>query len=693
MRLGIDIGGTFTDLALVNTDGGVRRWKVPSTPPDFGTGVINGIDVVAADIGMDRPGLLASLEELAHGTTVTTNIVLTRTGERVGILTTRGFGDLYELARQYRGHEQDPAKVRHPVPLVPRADVEEIFERTDFRGRELLALDRPGLKHSVKTLLAKGIRSFAVCFLWSFRNPSHELTARQEILDICPDAFVALSHEACPLIGEYERLSTTVITAYAGPALRGYASALESELRAHGFGGTLLLMKSDGGLGSIDGAVRAAGQTVYSGPVAGVIGARAMARDLDEPNLITFDMGGTSTDVGLVHEGRVRKTDLQFLDRQALATPMIDVTTVGAGGGSVGWRGPEGSLRVGPQSTGADPGPACYGRGGELATVTDANLVLGLIDADFFLGGDMRLDLGAAEQALSALSDELELSPQEVAIGMFRVANSVMADAIRLRTVFAGLDPRSFTLVSFGGAGGLHAACVAEELGIERVLIPSLASVFSAAGLVTTDVVYTFMRSASETVEPSNGLDPERLAELNEAFVVLDAEAEGALDVLNVPADRRELIHEIGLSYRRQILDFDVEVHPGELSPRDVEKALRAFDDRYASIYGVGAAAPENGYDLKGFRVTGIGRLHRALPAGEEPVASSSAQPFGTRMALPAPDADELDELDLYRGEELPPGGSLAGPAIVEYADTTLLVPRGWGASVDGFNNLLLGRR
>ncbi|HUA03966.1 MAG TPA: hydantoinase/oxoprolinase family protein [Solirubrobacteraceae bacterium] len=692
MRLGIDIGGTFTDLTLANGDGAVTRWKVPSTPPDFGAGVINGIDLVASDMGMDRRSLLASLEELAHGTTVTTNLILTRTGERVGILTTRGFADLYELARQYRGHEQDPAKVSHPVPLVPRADVEEVFERTDFRGRELLPLDRIGLKYSIRALLAKGIRSFAVCFLWSFRDPSHELAARQEILDICPEAFVALSHEACPLIGEYERLSTTVITAYAGPALRRYASALESELRDYGFDGTLLLMKSDGGLGSVDGAVQAAGQTIYSGPVAGVIGARAMARDLGEPNLITFDMGGTSTDVGLVHEGRLGKTALQFLDRQALAIPMIDVTTVGAGGGSVGWRGPEGSLRVGPQSTGADPGPACYGRNGELATVTDANLVLGLIDPEFFLGGGMRLDRDAAEHALGALADELGLSIQELAIGMFRVANSVMADAIRLRTVFAGLDPRSFTLVSFGGAGGLHAACIAEELGVERVLVPSLASVFSAAGLITTDVVYTFVRSASDTVEAGDGLSPERLTELNKAFRELDAEAQNALDVLNVPADRRELIHEVGLSYRRQILDFDVEVPAGVLAPGDVAKAVRAFDDRYASIYGVGAAAPENGYDLKGFRVTGIGRLRRAFAGGTDEVVASSAQPVGARTALPGPDVDELEELDLYRGDQLPPGASLAGPAIVEYADTTLLVPRGWGATVDGYNNLLLTR-
>jgi N-methylhydantoinase A len=519
MRLGIDIGGTFTDLVLSNGNGSIRRWKVPSTPPKFAEGVFNGIDVIANELEISRRELLGQLEEFAHGTTVTTNIILTRTGERVGILTTRGFGDLYELARQYRGHEQDPAKVSHPVPLVPRADIEEVFERVDFLGRTVLELDRNGLADSVADLLAKGIRSFAVCFLWSFRNPAHELAAREAILEACPDAFVAVSNEACPLIGEYERLSTTVITAYAGPALRRYASALETDLRAEGFGGTLLLMKSDGGLGSIDGAVRAAGQTIYSGPVAGVISARAMASELETPNLITFDMGGTSTDVGLVHDGRVRMTSLQFLDRQPLATPMIDVTTVGAGGGSVGWCGPGGSLRVGPQSTGADPGPACYKRGGELATVTDANLVLGLVDPEYFLGGKMELDRDAAEQAVASLGDELGLSALEAAIGIFRVANSVMADAIRLRTVFAGLDPRVFTLVSFGGAGGLHAACVADELGIRRVLVPRLASVFSAAGLITTDIVYTFARSTNLTIEPTTGLDAEKLTELAEAFV------------------------------------------------------------------------------------------------------------------------------------------------------------------------------
>jgi N-methylhydantoinase A len=416
-----------------------------------------------------------------------------------------------------------------------------------------------------------------------------------------------------------------------------------------------------------------------------------MAKELDTPNLITFDMGGTSTDVGLVHDGRVRMTSLQFLDRQPLATPMIDVTTVGAGGGSVGWCGPGGSLRVGPHSTGADPGPACYKRGGVLATVTDANLVLGLVDPEYFLGGEMELDRDGAERALTHLGEELGLGPMEAAIGMFRVANSVMADAIRLRTVFAGLDPRIFTLVSFGGAGGLHAACIADELGIRRVLVPRLASVFSAAGLITTDIMYTFARSTNLTIEPTAGLDDAELEELHEAFAELDQEAQRALDLLNIASDKRSLVHEIGLSYRRQILDFNVEVPPGELSASELEGALRTFDQRYATIYGIGAAAPENGYDLKALRVVGVGRLRREHQRPGR-VTASAAGAIGSRLALPAAHVDELETVDLHRGEDLDVGATFAGPAIVEYSDTTVLVPRGWIAAVDGAFNLTLER-
>ena len=337
VRLGVDIGGTFTDLVLVGADGEqVGTWKVPSTPPHFERGVLDGIELVVSQLGLSRASFLAQLDEFVHGTTVTTNIILTRTGERVGMFTTVGFGDLYQLARQYRGHEQDPALVTHPVPLVPRGDIEEVQERIDYRGRVVVPIDADGMRRSVRRLREKGIRSFAVCFLWSFRNSAHEELAKRVILEEVPGAYVATSHEACPVLGEYERLSTTAITAFAGPALSDYSTRLEQQLRTGGFAGSLLLMKSDGGLGTISNTIGSAGQTVYSGPVAGVMGARSLGHALLEENLITFDMGGTSTDVGIVHHGEVRTTSLQFIDRQALAVPMIEVTTVGAGGGSIG---------------------------------------------------------------------------------------------------------------------------------------------------------------------------------------------------------------------------------------------------------------------------------------------------------------------------------------------------------------------
>jgi N-methylhydantoinase A len=691
IRLGVDIGGTFTDIVLDEADGVPRRWKVPSTPPEFDRGVLDGIAVVARDLGESPASLLGRLDELVHGTTVTTNIVLTRTGERVGMLTTAGFGDLYEQARQYRNGEQDPSKVGHPRPLVPRDDIEEVRERIDYQGRVVVPVDVDGLRASVRRLAADGIRSFAVCFLWAFRNPAHEQVAKTVIDEEVPGAYVAASFEACPVLGEYERMSTTAITAFAGPALGDYANRLEQRLRDEGFAGTLLLMKSDGGLGSVESAVRTAGQTVYSGPVAGIMGAKALGEATGDNDLITFDMGGTSTDVGLVHGGEVRTTNLQFLDQQALATPMVDVTTVGAGGGSIAWSGPGGVLRVGPQSAGAVPGAACYGRGGELPTVTDANVVLGLIDPDYFLGGKMRLDALAASRAIDALAYELGMAPLETAGGIFRVVNSVMADAIRLRTVFAGLDPRSFDLVSFGGAGGLHAASVASELGIGRVVVPALASVYSAAGLITTDIVYSAGSATHKTLRPDTGLARDDLADLNAAFAQLDEEVRGAFAAHDLPAEALTITHAVDLCYLRQILDFEIAVPSRALGAEDVAAAVRAFDERYAAIYGEGAAAPDAGYDLKAFKVTGVGRITLSAPSGNGAAyVPYTAQPASTRMALAHADAGGLEEVAVHVGAELRRGATLSGPAIVDYDDTTVLVPVGWTATVDPRSNLVL---
>lgn len=694
MRIGVDIGGTFTDVVIEGDDGFRRTWKAPSTPPNFADGLMDGIRIAARDLGIGIRDLLDRTTHFVHGTTVTTNVVLTRTGQRVGLVTTRGFGDTYALARQYRGQEQDPAKVTHPVPLVAASDIVEVTERIDYSGQVVTKLNEQELVEGVQRLAGDGIRAFAICLLWSFINPAHEARAKELILATVPDAYVAASYETCPISGEYERTSTSVITAYAGPALKRYATGLDARLRNEGLRTPVLLMKSDGGPAGIDSAVEAAAQTVYSGPAAGVVASKALGEQLGLSNLITFDMGGTSTDVALVFESEIQTTSAQQLDRQPLATPMIDVTSVGAGGGSLGLLAVDRSLRVGPESAGAVPGPACYGMGGTDATITDANVVLGLIDPDYFLGGTVRLDASRSHAALARLGEVTGLTPDEAAYGMFRVVNSVMADAIRLRTVFAGLDPRDFALVSFGGAGGLHCAAVAADLGINTVVIPNNASTFSAVGLVNSDLVYSFARSKVLNIEPGGAVNDATLHEVNGIFAELDERAVDELDRHDVAPDRRTLQHVIEMCYLGQILNFQVEVPARELTAEDVKDLVRSFDERYVAVYGPGAASPEFGYMLKSYKTVGIGSIgdRTVLRPPPPDTVRDRPAPKGRRSALAGVQAGERRAVEVYEGRGLPVGSGFAGPALLEFPDTTVLVPAGFTAHVDDWHNLVLER-
>ncbi len=694
MRIGIDIGGTFTDVVLMDDKDVLRSWKVESTPPNFEEGVLTGIKLAAEELETSVEEILRSVSHFVHGTTVTTNLILTRAGEKVGLITSKGFGDTYELARQYRGHEQDPSKVTHPVPLVPRYDIEEVSERIDYAGRIVAPLNQGELSDAIGRLLDKGVHSFAICFLWSFVNSEHEEAAKQAVLDADPDAYVSASYEVSPVSGEYERTSTSVINAYSGPALRRYALDLEKSLKDLGLSRPILIMKSDGGPASIDGAVTAAVQTLYSGPAAGVVASRFLGQQVGEENLITFDMGGTSTDVALVYEGETQTTSAQFLDRHAIATPMIDLTSVGAGGGSLGWARLGDTLQVGPQSAGADPGPACYGKGGDAPTVTDANVVLGLIDPDYFLGGRVALQADHAESTVAALGQSLGLSTQETAAGMFRVVNAVMADAIRLRTVFKGLDPRDFSLVSFGGAGGLHCGAVADELQISRVIIPRMASVFSAAGLLASDITYSFVQSAIKGAGAGGAISPEALAEINEIFEALDGRVQEELNTHDVPESDRSVSHAIEASYLGQILNFEVQTPTKRLKQKDFEVIARDFDERYIKVYGPGAAAPETGYTFKTYKVVGTGKIGVSSfkSVAKEGVAET-LEPKGERLALADTDTGELRSMPVYDGDHLPAGADFSGPAIVEFWNTSVLVPDGWNARLDERDDIIMERR
>lgn len=690
MRIGVDIGGTFTDVVIQHDDGRLISRKVLSTPPQFADGVLDGIAEASREVDMPEDEFLGAIDHFVHGTTATTNVVLTRTGERVGLLTTEGFGDTYRLARQYRGSEQDPAVVSHPEPLVAQRDIMEITERIDYRGEVVAPIDEGRVRAVVSELAGRGIRSFAICFLWSFRNSVHEQVAERIVREICPDAYVAASYAACPVTGEYERTSTAAITAYAGPALHTYALGLVDELRDRGFDGTFLLMKSDGGPASVDGAVRAAAQTIYSGPAAGVVGAKVLGARCGDPNLITFDMGGTSTDVGIVHDGEFRTTTLQFLDRQALATPMIEISTVGAGGGSIARMGPDHTLKVGPESAGAMPGPACYGRGTDAFTVTDANLLLGLIDRDNFLGGRLRLDVEAAERAAASLAKRLGLDLRELAHGTHRVVNGIMADAIRMRTVYAGLDPRDFVLVSFGGAGGLHCASVARELGIPKVIVPTMASTFSAVGLVGSELTYSFVRSTSVDIDAGGSATADDLELINGVFAGLRADADAALRDDGLLGAQCVHTCSIELSYRRQILDFEVGINSLPLDLDSLHGVVAEFDERYSAIYGPGAAAPENGYSLKNYRLVVRhvgGRTETPMPPTP---AEHRPQPVGRRLAMLGEEVTSPAVVEVFAGRDFTPGATMAGPAIIEFDDTSVFVPLDAFVRVDAHGNLCL---
>jgi len=694
MRIGVDIGGTFTDVVVLTDEGLLRSFKVPSTPSAFAQGVLDGVALAAEELGINERRLLEDSSDFNPGTTVTTNVVLTRTGERVGLITTRGFRDTYALAREYRGHEQDPAKSSHPEPLAALEDIEEVTERVDYAGRDVVPLDKDEVVAAAERLVAKGIKAIAICFLWSFRNSEHEEQARQIVLELAPDAYVSASSTAAPVVGEYERTSTTVINAYGGPILERYTRSLDAQLREKGLPKSLLIMKSDGGPASIETAVSRAAQTVYSGPTAGVIASMSLGQSLNEPNLITFDMGGTSTDVALVVNGQCQTTTLQFLQRQAFAAPMIDVTSVGAGGGSIAAIDAGGSLKVGPESSGADPGPACYGRGGTLPAVTDANVILVLISPDAFLGGRSTLVRDRAEAALQPVADGLGLSLEATAHGAFRVANAVMADAIRLRTVYAGFDPRDFVLVSFGGAGGLHCATVARELGMKKIIVPRMASVFSAVGLLAADLTYSYAKSASISFGPGGSIDESDLRLMNSTLGDLAEQGASELDLQEIPDEKRRFAFSVEMSYKGQILDMDTPLPKGPpFTAANVAALTRLFDERYANLYGPGAAVPDAGYRVSLYKVIGTGAIGVRDLAPDLVSTEADPRPRAHRRALVDANSAEFADVPVYSGELLPAGFGAEGPAILEFVDTNVLVPSGFGFSIDNGGNVLMESR
>lgn len=668
IRIGIDVGGTFTDLVAVDESGRLIHAKTPSTPSDQSLGVLEGLTRLAEAMGLAREALLARTERIVHGTTVATNALLERKGAKVGLLTTEGHRDVLEMREGLKDDRYD-LRQPPPEPLVPRRLRLGVRERLRADGRIEIPLDPASLRAAIEILRAERVESVAVCYLHAWRDPRHEQATRAVLAELMAGVPVSLSSEVWPQIKEFERVSTTVVNAYVQPALARYLGRLEERLRAAGYRGPLLVMTSHGGLATVDEIVRLAAGAVLSGPAGGIAAAVQVARSMGTPDLVPFDMGGTSTDIALVRGGRAQVSSDRRFAGQRIALPSLDIVSIGAGGGSIARVDAGKILHVGPESAGADPGPACYGRGGVHPTVTDADLLLGYLDPERFAGGRMRLDRTAAERAIGRLAHELGCTLEEAAAGIQRVIDAKMADGVRLVSERRGVDPRGFALLAFGGAAGLHASAVARALGMSRIIVPQLASVLSAYGMLTSDLRIEVARSH---IAETRALCAHELRAL---FAALEEEGRARLARAGFTGSVR--VHRSAeMRYGEQIFEIAVDLDPIPFEAPDLlERIAEAFHRRHEELYTY--ALRDREPVLVNARVAVVGEL-RSIP--EEPPRPSGppAAPIARRRIFEG----GWREVPVFAMSALAPNQTIDGPALVESDTTTVLLRSGDRARV-----------
>jgi len=658
-RIAVDVGGTFTDVVGVDDAGQVTFVKAPSTPQDQSIGVMHGLTRLAARLETPLEQLLSQTDRIVHGMTVATNALLERKGAKVGLLTTEGHRDIIEM-REGLKPDRYNMRLPRPEPLVPRHLRLGVRERMRADGSIEVPLDVASATHAIEVLKRAKVGSVAVCYLHAYRDDSHEQQTRALIEAHLPGVYVCLSSEVLPQIKEYQRVSTTVVNAYVGPLIRGYLEGLERQLIESGLSGPLLVMLSHGGVAPVEEAVRIAAGTVLSGPAGGLAGARRVAEMLGIPDLIPFDMGGTSSDISLIVDGAAALSADRSIANERIALPSLDIITLGAGGGSIGRAESGQLLKVGPQSAGAMPGPACYGNGGKLATVTDASVVLGYLDAENFLGGATALDKPAAERAIDPIADALGIDRVRAAEGVHRVVNTHMAEGIRLATVRRGVDPRRFSLLGFGGAAGLHVTELARLLNLRRVLVPRVASVLSAWGMLATELRLESIRSHVGETDQLSGSTLDNLYRdmTDQGISRLQSWFDGDIE------SRRSA----EMRYGEQIFEIEVPLEDVDFKQPDALGKLKtAFEARHEELYTY--SLPEQQPVLVNARVTTVGLLP-APPAEPEPEANEPASPRSQRQVY----LGGWMTADVYDFEALCPGQIIEGPALIESETTTVLL-------------------
>jgi N-methylhydantoinase A len=678
--VGVDIGGTFTDLVAVDAEGRSHRAKAPTTPDGYTKGIVEGLTRLAKVAGADLSDLMAGTRLFINGTTIVTNVIAELKGRRVGVITTRGFGDTLDIARSARTNDLDLHTQTPPPRLVERGDIVEVDERVDFSGRAIVPLDEDQLRAAADRLVANGCDALAICFLWSFVNPAHERRARELVAEAHPDVFLSVSSDVFPVAREYERLVTTVFNAFASKGATEYVSQLEGELERLGCAVEPALMQSVGGVLSPEEARELPIQLIESGPVGGVVGARALAAELGLKDVITADMGGTSFDTALIKDGELTVVHRAEVGKFATGLSMIDISIIGAGGGSIFWIDERGAPRVGPHSAGAVPGPAAYGQGGTEPTVTDAAVAAGLIDPDYFLGGQMKLDRDAAIRAVQdRIATPLEQDLDTALHGLFRITVEQMAGAVRAISIQKGHDPREFTMLGYGGASGLFLPLICRSLGIGEVIVPLGAAVFSAYGLLFADAVRSFVQTVNFIV-PAGPLEP-----VNAALAELTEKARGSLIRRGFAPDDIEMVFEGDLQFAGQAFEVTVPLPAGQLTEEHRGELAGAFLAEYERRYGPGTAWEGFPVLMLNARVTAIG----AVPRPRFAAASANGGGPGTaeagRRKLLEVDSGERIEAPVYRS--LSPGAHIAGPALIEDVDTTIYVPPRASLRVDEYRN------
>lgn len=685
-RVTVDTGGTFSDFVVFDeATGQYRILKVPSTPDNPSRAVLNGLEVLGEE------GI--SPEEVrffSHGTTVATNALLEERGARVGLAITGGFRGIYETMEQSRpfGPQIFDLCYRKPTLLAPESRTVEIVERTGSQGDERIALDMDTVREAIAQLEAEDVESVAICFLFSFMNPSHEQRVAEALREAHPDWWLSVSSDLLPQIREYYRLSTTVINAYVSPILGRYVAHLDRALDERGVAsGRRFTMQSNGGSAPFSSTPERAVGTILSGPAGGVTAGIALAAAAGIQDIITFDMGGTSCDVALIQNGQPIITDRSKVNERHIAVPMLDINTVSAGGGTLATVDQQGALHVGPRSAGAVPGPACYGRGGTLATVTDADVVLGYLNPGSLLGGALNVDAEAARRAVKeGVADPLGVDLLRAADGIVRVVNVKMAEAVKAISTERGFDLRRFTLLPFGGAGPVHACQIALDLGIPRVLVPPAPGATSALGLLMSDVKHDFLRSRlanleDVTIEGVNGL----FAELAEA-------ARAQLTTEGFGRDQIQLRPYLDMRYAGQGYENPVPVDSLPLKDGDLARYRSRFDDIHRQCHG--HAAPGQPVEVVSYRLEAIGLVPRVqLARLEEVDGAVQAEPAGHRPALFSAISREPIQVPVYAREKLKAGHRFSGPAIVEQYDATTVVCPGQEVEVDTYGNLLVTRK